>query len=117
MVIGSIFLNSMIEKKEIRKQVRYAVEQFFTFSLNKEMHNVTIYNVHLDFNWDDNLTQSDIDVRKLVYDKFELIKTFYIGEYAGNDWDLVTQPWVCDLINDLTDCVMMHVEKPKQKGW
>lgn len=107
----------MIDKKEIREQVRYAVEQFFTFSLNKEMHVTTIFNMCLEFNWDDNLTESDIEVRKRIYGKYELIKTFYIGEYAGNDWELVTQPWVCDLINDLTDCVMMHVEEPKEKGW
>lgn len=106
-------------KFEIRNKVRDAVKTMFEHSL--ERTEVSIYNITLKFDYCDdergNLSESWVDVKKDVYGKASTLKTFYVQEYAGNDWNLVAEPWVCDFINDITDLVMKHIETPKQRGW
>lgn len=100
-----------MDRTFIQKQVRYAVEQFFTFSINNDMHFATIFNLQLELDREDDFPDSSITISKLTVDKFEKIKYFYIQEYAGNDWDLVTTPWVDKFIDDITDFVMQHIEE------
>lgn len=100
-----------MEKTFIQKQVRYAVEQFFTFSINNDMHLATIFNLKLEFDRADDFSDSCITISKLIDDKFEEIKYFDIQEYAGNELDLVTTPWVDKFIDDITDFVMQHIEE------
>lgn len=100
-----------MDKKFIKNQVRYAVEQFFTFSINKDMQLATIFNLKLELIREDDFSISSIRISKLIEDKFEEIKRFYIEEYAGNEWDLVTTPWVDKFIDDITDFVMQHIEE------
>lgn len=100
-----------MDKKFIKNQVRYAVEQFFTFSLNKDMHSATIFNLKLELFRKDDFPDSSITISKLIEGEFEEIKYFYIEDYAGNEWDLVTTPWVDKFIDDITDFVMQHIEE------
>lgn len=105
-----------MEKFEIRNQVRSAVKTMFTYSLEKK--EVIIYNLELKLDIeDDNLMESSISIKRLLSDDEYPFKWFYIQEYAGNYWDMVTEPWVCDLINDITECVIKNIEEPKEKGW
>lgn len=100
-----------MDKTFIQKQIRYAVEQFFTFSLSKDKHLATIFNLQLEFYREDDFPESCITISKLIEDEFKEIKYFYIEEYAGNDWGLVTTPWVDKFIDDITDFVMQHIEE------
>lgn len=117
MVTGS-FYKSLMDKFEIRNQVRYAVENVFTMC--EEQNEMTINNIIIRFDRADkfeDFINSWIEVRKYIYGKPELLETFYVQKYAGNYWELITEPWVCDLINDITDLVMKHIEEPKKRGW
>ena len=106
-----------MEKFEIRNQVRDAVQTFLEWSTS---YDIVINNMllHLDVTdnniWTDNTT---IYIRKIINGKYELIDTIYLHKYWANNWKLVTDPWVCDLVNDITDIVMKHIEEPKKKEW
>lgn len=105
-------------KFEIRNQVRYAIETVFTWCEEKSEMNIN--NIIIKFDRADkfeDFISSWIDVRKFINGKPELLKTFYVEDYAGNYWEMITEPWVCDMINDITDLVMEHIEEPKKKEW
>ncbi len=108
-----------MDKFEVRNQVRSAVQTMFEHSL--ERTTITIYNVTLKFDFCDedkgNLSESWIEVSKYYLKQKCILKNFYVLKYASNDWELVTEPWVCDMVNDITELVMKHIEEPKKKGW
>ena len=107
-----------MEKIEIRNQVRYAVENLLTWP--SEIKEMTINNILIKFDrveGEEDLLESWIEVRKFLYGKYELLENFYIQKYAGNYWDMITEPWVCTMINDITELVEKHIEEPKKKGW
>lgn len=108
-----------IQKFTVRNQVRDAIQTFFKWSGgvsdNVEINNMLIHLDVIDNEfWSDNTT---IDIKKMVNGKYELIESIFIHRYWLNYWNLVTEPWVCDLVNDITDIVMKHIEEPKKKGW
>lgn len=106
-----------MNKFDIRNQVRSAVKTMFECSL--ERTSITIYNITLKFDFCDdekgNLSESWIEVYKNHLKQKCILGTFYIQKYAGNDWELVAEPWVCDMVTDITELVMQHIEEPKKK--
>ena len=115
MVTGSFY--KIMEKFELRNKVREVVKTMFEHSL--ERTTITIQNVTFKFDYCDddrcNLSESWIEVSKNYAKQKCILENFYVQKYAGNDWDLIAEPWVCDMINDITDLVMEHIEEPKKK--
>ena len=74
-------------------------------------------NIKITFDYDDEdgFWASDICVRQWLNGKWEIIDYFYFYSYYGNYWELVVQPWVCDMVGDITDEVMKFIHQPKKK--
>lgn len=113
-----------MEKFELRNQVRNAVETMLTFGETKV---IIINNLMLWINGfnkieeDDCIHQDlfgvDFELRKEINGKMELMDRFWVQKYAKNHWGMITEPWVCDLITDITSSVEKHIEEPKKRGW
>ena len=100
-----------MEKKEIRNFVHTTVENFFYGEITKsQLGNITL-------TWDrlGGTMDATVYVQKPVYGKLQYIGVFDIPRYYNNDWEMVSQPWVCDLITDITNCVTEHLEIGREK--
>lgn len=102
-----------MEKKDIRNQVQNAVKTF----LQGEIKETMIQNIILEFDNFDRMDNSAIYVKKFIYGKPTLIQTFYLCMYYDNFWEMVSEPWTCDMVTDITNFVADHIEEPKRKGW
>ncbi len=104
-----------MDKKEIRNWVQGTVQNIFEGKITEDVKN----NVKIEFWYDDEdgFWESEICVKQWLYGKWELCKYFYFNSYFSNYWDLVTDPWVCDMVSDITDEVMKFIQEPKKKEW
>ena len=104
-----------MDKLKVRNWVQETVENIFKSNISEAVNN----NVKIIFEYDDEdgFWASDICVRQYLYGKWELCKYFYFNSYYSNYWTLVTEPWVCDMVSDITTEVMKFIQEPKKKGW
>lgn len=102
-------------KQELRTWVQETVENIFKGEIKESIKS----NVKITFEYDDEdgFWASDICVRQWLNGKWELCEYFYFTSYYSNYWTLVTDPWVCDMINDITDEVAKFIHKPRKMGW
>lgn len=102
-------------KTEVRTWVQETVENIFKGEIKDSIKS----NIKITFEYDDEdgFWASDICVRQWLNGKWELCEYFYFTSYYANYWSMVTDPWVCDMINDITDKVMKFIYKPKKMGW
>lgn len=100
---------------DVRNWVHDSVESFFKGEETLcEKYNIRIV---FDYDDDDGFWGSEICVRQKVYGKWEICKIFKFQSYYANYWVLATDPWVCDMITDITKEVMKFIEEPKKKEW
>lgn len=104
-----------MDKKEVRNWVQETVQNIFEGKITEGVNN----NVKLEFWYDDEdgFWESTITVKQWYNGEWMRCEEFYFYRYFSNYWTLVTDPWVCDMINDITDEVMKFIQEPKKKGW
>ena len=102
-------------RQEVRTWVQDTVENIFKGNITEDTKN----NIKLIFELDDEdgFWGSDICVRQRLNGKWELCEYFYFNSYYSNYWNLVTGPWVTDMICDITSEVMKFIQEPKKKEW
>ena len=102
-------------KTEVRTWVQETVKNIFKGEIEESIKS----NIKITFDYDDEdgFWASTIVVRQWLNGKWEICDYFFFYSYYGNYWELVTKPWVCDLIKDITDLVVIHYEDEKIKGW
>ena len=100
-------------KTEVRTWVQETVKNIFKGEIKESIKS----NVKIEFWYDDEdgFWASDICVRQWLNGKWEIIDYFYFYSYYGNYWELVVQPWVCDMVGDITNEVMKFIHQPKKK--
>lgn len=104
-----------MEKKEVRNWVQETVENIFKGNITESVKN----NVKLIYEYDDEdgFLGSEICLKHWYNGKWEICGFFTFQKYYSNYWTLVTDPWVCDMVTDITTLVMKFIEEPKKKGW
>lgn len=102
-----------MEKKDMRNYVQNAVKSF----LEGQIKETILSNIILVFDPYDQFENANVYVKKMVYGKPALIETFSLDNYYKNFWEMVSEPWTCDLVTDITNLVEQHYEEPKRKGW
>ena len=102
-------------KTEVRTWVQETVKNIFKGETEESIKS----NIKITFDYDDEdgFWASDICVRQWLNGKWEIIDYFYFYSYYGNYWELVVQPWVCDMVGDITNEVMKFIHQPKKKEW
>lgn len=102
-------------KTEVRTWVQETVENIFKGEIKESIKS----NIKITFEYDDEdgFWGSDICVRQRLNGKWELCEYFYFNSYYSNYWNLVTGPWVTDMICDITSEVMKFIKEPKKKEW
>lgn len=102
-------------KTEVRTWVQETVENIFKGKIKESIKS----NIKITFEYDDEdgFWGSDICVRQWLNGKWELCEYFYFYGYYTNYWSMVTELWVCEMINDITDEVMKFIHQPKKKEW
>ena len=100
-------------KTEVRTWVQETVKNIFKGETEESIKS----NIKITFDYDDEdgFWASDICVRQWLNGKWEIIDYFYFYSYYGNYWELVVQPWVCDMVGDITNEVMKFIHQPKKK--
>ena len=100
-------------KTEVRTWVQETVKNIFKGETEESIKS----NIKITFDYDeeDGFWASDICVRQWLNGKWEIIDYFYFYSYYGNYWELVVQPWVCDMVGDITNEVMKFIHQPKKK--
>lgn len=102
-------------KSDVRSWVSETVMNIFKGELTESIKsNVKIC---LDYDDEDGFWGSEIFVYQWLNGKWEICHWFIFQKYYANYWKMVTDPWVCDMINDITDEVMKFIHEPKKKGW
>ncbi len=103
----------MINRFEVRNFVQKTVENIFKGNITEDLMN----NIRLIFEYDEEMGfwGSELCVKQWLYDKWEICGYINLNKYYANYWELVTQPWECDMINDTTDLVMKFIQEPKKK--
>lgn len=103
-----------MEKKEIRNWVQETVENIFKGEIEEAIkHNIKI---SLDYDDEEGFWDSEIFVYHLYNGKWEICNWFYFPRYYNSHWEMVTQPWVCEMVTDITNVVVRFIEEPKKKG-
>lgn len=101
-------------KTEVRTWVQETVESIFKGEIKESI----MSNVKIQFWYDgDEFWDSTIVVRHLYNGKWEICNEFFFTRYFANYWNMVTKPWVDDMIGDITDEVMKFIHQPKKKEW
>lgn len=108
--------NKKTNYSQLREKVRNAVVSFF--SSCGESREFVFGNIQITFDRDSKLFESTINIKKKIYGKWELLDYVDMeGYWNCNPWIMISEPWVCDLIKDITDLVVIHYEDEKIKGW
>ena len=110
-------------RTEIRKEVRSVLEHWFTegveYATVKEHPmggNILLTIDNTNENKYD-LYDSLVLVCKKIDGKWQTVWEKCLCNYFKNFWEQITEDWLCDLINDMTDAVMLHIEEPKKRGF
>lgn len=104
-----------MEKYIIRNWVQETVENIFKGEIQEGiLHNVKIV---LEYDDEGGFWDSELCVKQLLYGKWEICNFFKFSRYFKNYWKMVTDPWVCDMVTDITDVVCKFIREPKKMGW
>ena len=100
-------------KTEVRTWAQETVKNIFKGEIEESIKS----NIKITFDYDDEdgFWASGICVRQWLNGKWEICDYFYFYSYYGNYWELVTKPWVGEMIDDITDEVMKFIHQPKKK--
>ena len=106
-----------MEKNFLKKEGRTWVQERVKNMLKGEIGESVMSKIKIKFDYDDEdgFWASDICVRQWLNGKWEIIDYFYFYSYYGNYWEWVVQPWVCDMVGDITNEVMKFIHQPKKK--
>ena len=96
---------------EVRSWVQNSIKNFFQGELKENVLN----NIILIYDCEDG--EPTVYVKQWLNGKWELIEWFETKKYYKNYWEEITDPWVCDLIGDITEKVLKFIREPKKIGW
>ena len=102
-------------KTEVRTWVQETVENIFKGEIKESIKS----NVKIEFWYDDEdgFWGSTITLKQWLNGKWERCEDFFFTSYFANYWDMICQPWICDMINDITFECMKFIHKPRKMGW
>lgn len=97
-----------MEKVEIRRWVGETLElilkdEIIASTLGNELK-ICLFDDY------DGIWKSEIHIMKIVNGKWETCNYFRFTKYFSNNWDMITRPWISDMINDITDEVMKYTK-------
>ena len=103
-----------MEKNEVRNWVQETVENIFKGHVTEGVKN----NVKLELDLDDeSFWGSNIILKQWYNGQWMRCEQFFFQKYYSNYWTMVTDPWVCDMVTDITNEVMKFIQEPKKKSW
>ena len=108
-------MDNNYSKSEVRSWVSETVMNIFKGELTESIK--SNIKISLEYDDEDGFWGSEIMVRQKLNGKWEICNWFFFQKYYANYWKMVTDPWVCDMINDITDEVMKFIQEPKKMGW
>ena len=92
-----------LTKQDVRRWVRYAIRVM----LEGEKEESTGPDIKICFKEDEiNYWASEIQVKTLSDGEWKVKDSFCLIRYYAGPWDMVTTPWINDLVNDISDSIM-----------
>lgn len=98
----------MYEKQDIRRWVRDTIKLFMDGE--KEESTGPDMKICYEENFSNSM-HSKIHIKEKVDGKWVIRATFMPSKYFNGQWDMITIPWICDLVNDISDVVMSIIKK------
>ena len=87
----------------MRRSVRDSIRKFF----EGDIIETTKQNIKISFVKEpDDIMYSNINVLEKVEGKWVTRATFMPAKYFYGPWDMITTPWINDLVNDVVDAVI-----------
>lgn len=103
-----------MEKKEVRSWVGDTLKNILKGEIDESIKSNIKMCLHYDKH--NGMWASEIYIKKMVDGEWKEVSGFRFTGYFANYWDMVTDPWVCDMVNDITDVVMKNIDI-RTMGW
>lgn len=103
----------------IRASVRLWVREALKTILKGEDNQLFCKNMRIINFPGDDFWSSEVALQERKDGEWKNCKSFRFTGYFSNYWNMVTDPWICDMINDITDEAMKYIDETKEIeiGW